>query len=106
MKYQDCIGTSGILAYDYITYIALLYIGSTLNLITTKEYTAKSVEAARVLQKSYISWDECLIACIAGSLFQGSEQFYSSFEINQGDYIKVLNTLHSKDSMSWDSKLK
>lgn len=106
MKYQDCIGRCGILAYDYITYIALLYIGNTLNIINSQQYTTKSAEAAKVLQKSYSSWDECLIACIAGSLFQGSEQYYKNFELTQEDYIKVLNILHSKSSMPWDSKLK
>lgn len=107
MQYQECLSSSGILAYDYITYIAILHMSTTFGYITTEQTIDKSKSIVHMLQDHYHSWDECMIACIAGSHFQGSREYDRNYSIHKEDYIRVLNMLYHPDtSIDWKSKLK
>lgn len=94
LQYQNLLSKSGILAYDYTTYIALQYFGNLLNFISWDECLSNVKATAKALQSSYTNWGECMIGCIAGTLFQGSADYYTNFQISKNDYMEVLHILH------------
>lgn len=107
IQYQNCLSASGILAYDYITYIAILHMSTTCGYLTTKQTVDRSKQAIQTLQKHYQSWDECMISCIAGSKFHGSRHYDQDHSIHHKDYIEVLHTLyHSDISIHWYTTIK
>jgi hypothetical protein len=94
LQYQNILSSSGILAYDYMTYIGLQYIGNVLGFLSKNERQSNVIAAAKTLQSKYTNWGDCMIACIAGALFQGSADYYPNYQISKKEYMEVLHTLH------------
>jgi len=101
-KYKDKLEGKGLIGWDYIRLIRLSGLAYISGYITLEESYDIAIEAAKVIQKTYSSWDEATESYIIGHGFWSGEDPDDTSTVT-GEMEKIRKELLMIKSVPWNT---